>query len=457
MSKVNDNTKKANKDQHDKNNVDSLNVEMPNSNQSGSQTELENIEAVERFSPGSALVKAREHLGVSLEEIADKTAVPIVKLKLLEEDKFDQLGPEVFVVAYLKKYAVILALPESELIADYRSYRSAAEDATAQEYSDDNGEVKVSNGSLSPKQGHSPLNLAFGDSSFSSGDMFYSRSSSKPIFKKVGFWLLIILALLSWGAYEMFVGERAITLSNELGSTALPPLSISPSVNEEENATPQKDELRDGASSKPSEELSSTALSATQAEDELAAPEESLELVDISALKNTPVLNTEVQKKPESIESETGNSRSQLVGVSEPEPKPVTESVDVNAIEEDKIIAQLIREQEIMAGIKQEQSVQVNNQTVTSEKVQLDRLDIDFNDDCWLEVTDSSGEVSIAKLKRGGENTRIFGAAPFTVKLGNARAAQLHINGQLFTVPFNRNSSRKTIKFNVTKQSENAI
>ena len=168
-------------------------------------------------------------------------------------------------------------------------------------------------------------------------------------------------------------------------------------------------------------------------------------------------LNTQEQKKPENIEPGKNSSIPKLSVISKPAVKLVSESTEANAIEEDKIIAQLIREQEIMAGIKQDQNVQVSNQAVTSENVQLDRLDIDFNDDCWLEVTDSSGEVSIAKLKRGGENTRIFGAAPFTVKLGNAKAAQLHINGKLFTVPFNRNSSRKTIKFNVAKQSENAI
>ena len=63
-----------------------------------------------------------------------------------------------------------------------------------------------------------------------------------------------------------------------------------------------------------------------------------------------------------------------------------------------------------------------------------DILIFNFSDDCWVQVTDATGEVLIAKSKHAGDNLQLFGKAPFNVMLGNARAADISINGEPYSI-----------------------
>lgn len=60
----------------------------------------------------------------------------------------------------------------------------------------------------------------------------------------------------------------------------------------------------------------------------------------------------------------------------------------------------------------------------------LDRLQLEFSDECWLVVTDARGDVLHTDLMQAGQSLSLSGVAPFEVKLGNARAAQLTLNGE---------------------------
>lgn len=69
----------------------------------------------------------------------------------------------------------------------------------------------------------------------------------------------------------------------------------------------------------------------------------------------------------------------------------------------------------------------------------LDQLRLSFSEECWVEVTDSRGDVLEADLIQPGRALSLSGEAPFTVKLGNAAAAQVELNGEPFEfVPPNR-------------------
>lgn len=64
-------------------------------------------------------------------------------------------------------------------------------------------------------------------------------------------------------------------------------------------------------------------------------------------------------------------------------------------------------------------------------------LDVQFNADCWTQVTDADGKVLVSALKRGGERLELTGKAPMELRLGYARGAQVTYNGEVVDVaPF---------------------
>lgn len=76
----------------------------------------------------------------------------------------------------------------------------------------------------------------------------------------------------------------------------------------------------------------------------------------------------------------------------------------------------------------------------------LDELRFEFLDECWLEVSDASGDVLATELERAGANVVLKGHAPFNVKLGNAPGVKVYLNGQPVDVPDTRGTNVATLK-----------
>lgn len=64
---------------------------------------------------------------------------------------------------------------------------------------------------------------------------------------------------------------------------------------------------------------------------------------------------------------------------------------------------------------------------------ELDLLRLVFSDECWVEVVDAQGDVLETDLLLAGESLELRGKAPFDVKLGNAQAVEMELNGEPFT------------------------
>ena len=86
--------------------------------------------------------------------------------------------------------------------------------------------------------------------------------------------------------------------------------------------------------------------------------------------------------------------------------------------------------------------------TPTSAAV-FDTLTIVFLDECWLEVSDSKGDVLATELKEAGSEVILQGRAPFNVMLGNARAATVFINGN--KVDSNPRNTNRALRFTVNQ------
>lgn len=60
----------------------------------------------------------------------------------------------------------------------------------------------------------------------------------------------------------------------------------------------------------------------------------------------------------------------------------------------------------------------------------FDEISFQFSEECWLEVSDSRGDVLAADLQAPGSRLQLKGKAPFEVKLGNAPAVKIELNGE---------------------------
>lgn len=76
---------------------------------------------------GSYLRTEREQRGLSVAEVAQSTRIPVRVLHQLEGDRRQELPADVFVRGYLRAYARVLGVGDSDLLSRYRG-RDARDD-----------------------------------------------------------------------------------------------------------------------------------------------------------------------------------------------------------------------------------------------------------------------------------------------------------------------------------------
>lgn len=69
-------------------------------------------------SAGMRLRAAREALGLSIEDAADRLRLNAALVLAMEENRFALLGAPVFARGHLRNYALLLGVPEQEVVAD---------------------------------------------------------------------------------------------------------------------------------------------------------------------------------------------------------------------------------------------------------------------------------------------------------------------------------------------------
>jgi len=75
---------------------------------------------------GNHLRQQREAKGMSIEEVARATRVPMSSVERLESDQFDELPGEVFVRGFMKSYARAVGLDADDVLARYTASRRVA-------------------------------------------------------------------------------------------------------------------------------------------------------------------------------------------------------------------------------------------------------------------------------------------------------------------------------------------
>ena len=343
--------------------------------------------------PGALLRTLREQQNLTVEEISEKTLISLGKLKLLEEDRYSDVGIDLFVSGYIKKYSHIVGADPDQLIAHFKSVNNVSTDDTL------SADTAVDG---APLRNSVTNNAKITDKPYvkvdaRARDIIYS--GDKNSFLSIISMLIVVVVLLAiWGAISFFMKDDASqsvdgsgqipieTLSNETRVTKDAELIIDDSV--VDNVV----DPIDGSFEQDVVELSPTEQGdvSSLAIDELAI-----------STNNVPNIETVPAAAPVPSVQDTTSSSLALISDATPE---------TSAAQND--------------------------------------LAFSFNDDCWVSVKDANGESLFAQLQRSGDNLQLSGVAPFDVQLGNARVAILRINGEPFTIPVK--SGRKTSRFTVT-------
>ena len=76
-------------------------------------------------SPGARLKRERERQGLSLQKAADELRLDPAAIEALEADQYDKVGPAVYARGHLKKFALLLSIPQQEILDGYAALQTA--------------------------------------------------------------------------------------------------------------------------------------------------------------------------------------------------------------------------------------------------------------------------------------------------------------------------------------------
>jgi cytoskeletal protein RodZ len=177
-------------------------------------------ETVEEIPPvpelGTRLKTAREDLGLSLQEVAQRTRIRRVFLQAFENGDYEQLPATAYAIGFLRQYAALLGLDEERVVGDYRSVALPA------------GGVHRRHAEPDPARNDIP------------------SPSKKSVFRG-WLWLAVTVAILvALGlAYFMSGDRRAFSLNETPPSPAAELLSASANIDGKTTKTPKAPKLQD--------------------------------------------------------------------------------------------------------------------------------------------------------------------------------------------------------------------
>ena len=369
----------------------------------------ENTEETQEFaaakSAGSMLREAREAAKLSIDEVASELHLVSDVVRALENGDRSKLPSRVFTLGYIKNYAKLVNIP-------YEQVKTAFDDFT------DDG-IPVLNQPRAPQ---------IPDQSNGSGWLI----------KAIG-WLilfgLLLLAFLWWKGEVSIPGvdldfplsEQPQTSSGELPATAEPAgagTTLDPETNQQILLPPVEspdmtDSAADAGTSSDSQTIATGNSAVETAEEAGQTPPVEVPAAETAepALEDAPA-------------TEEGNgSPVQAIGI------PLE-----TAIEKPAALDQLDRIAD--AGSTAQESPtdltggEIEDVPAATESAQQD-IRISFSESCWVQVTDSNGEVVLSGEMRAGDETNIQGDAPFRFVLGNAEAVELLVGSKRFDlVPY---------------------
>jgi len=96
---------------------------------------LEQDQDQAKLNLGYILIKGREAANISVASLASQLNLDVSQLVDLENNQYDNLGPEIFVKGYIKSYCKLLDLDENEVMQSYQSSERNSKENKMQSFS----------------------------------------------------------------------------------------------------------------------------------------------------------------------------------------------------------------------------------------------------------------------------------------------------------------------------------
>jgi cytoskeleton protein RodZ len=306
---------------------------------------------------GQQLKRAREKLGLSINDVAEAQHLRLSIIQAIEDGNYDQIDSELFLKGYVRAYAKQVGVDADALIQSL--------DLELEPLRRERAKQELNN----------PL-----------VDIERRRRKKRQVAKA----LIIIavlgaIALAAWKlvleprmAVESPAAQKQSDASEAVASSGNSEASVAQSEESGQDSALRDDGQSDsGSTDAPSVELEQ----ANRSEQSTNSPEPAASPDSAESLE--PALRPVLAEAPE-VESESDLQSAEVVSV-EPvvQPDPVFE-----------------------------ESAQPDTVAVPT------RLEMSFVSDCWVQVTDSSGARLVASLQRDGDQINVSGRAPFNVVIG---------------------------------------
>ena len=364
--------------------------------------ELESPAAVKR--PSELLAEARQRLGLSQKEVADKLYLTTSYIKYIDAGEFSSLPKPAFIKGYLRTYARVVDLSGDEIVALYD-----AELQIAEPIPEIRGvtEEEVGTASITgPVLQTGLISLA-----------------GLALVVTVIWWIVVDpeeetpLSIVQPGVSQPATQDSSIAAFDfELppeGSTTVQSEQVSQAL-----VVPDQAGLESQVA------MTGTLPAIDTVENELA--ETIAENREVPAIRVTEASIQEAVTEQFSPElSTTAPSASAPSALAPSSSGPSTGELSTGEEAGPGVVA-------VPDSVKFERTTDRTRSFITVDANGFDQLELSFTDECWVEIADNQFGLIYNDLNQVNDVLTIYGTAPFKVLLGKATGVEMIYNGRPF-------------------------
>lgn len=314
-------------------------------------------------STGARLRAAREQMGLTQQNVAERLCLKLSTVRDIEEDKSPADLASTFLRGYIRSYARLVHVPEEELLPMMAK------------------QAPVRAAKVEPMQ------------SFSLGKRRKKRDGWLMIFTWLVVFVVVGLTGAWWWQNHKAAQDDLVSLSDQSGSGEESSQSIPLTDNGSDDSSAQAQPAPADGTSVPLTNDSANNTSSVAAN--TAAPGASAPAANNAAPATAPMA---------AAGNVDGNA------VVSPSQAPVNAAPPASG--------------------NNAAPLPTGSASVSGPSADANAVVLDFNADCWLEVTDAAGKKLFSGMQRSGGKLSLSGTAPYRLKIGAPAAVQVHYQGQ---------------------------
>lgn len=332
--------------------------------------------------PSRLLSEARERLGFSQKEVADKLYLTTTFIQYIDEGEFTSIPKPAFIKGYLRTYARVVELSGDEIVALYEAELQATE----------------------------PTPEMRGVTEEDVG----TASITGPVLQTglIGLGGLVLVVAFIWWIVSDPEEETPPSVSQAgISQSAMadtPEADFDFVLPPTEEAELEPDQVSQELGASPQ------ALSGNTGPDSQIEPTAILGAIETG---ESPGVTTVADNREASVLSVGGAS--------------------ILEVSSDRSISEKDRTGVVADSVKFERTTDGTRSFVTVDASGFDQLELSFKDECWVEISDNQFGLIYFDLNRPNDVLTIYGTAPFKVLLGKATGVEMIYNGRPFELePF---------------------